>query len=79
MTVALTPNKKCFEKLLREYFSSTLPASLDPQFRSNVKTDCHGSPHMDSKQLKGKCLLMLFVGYSSAFNTIDPAKFDPRL
>ncbi len=41
--VALTPIfSKCFEKLIREYICSVLPASLDPlqfAYRSNRSTD----------------------------------------
>ncbi len=65
--VALTPIfSKCFEKLVREHICSVLPASLDPlqfAYRSNGST----------------YVRMLFVDYSSAFNTIVPATLVAKL
>ncbi len=78
--VALTPIfSKCFEKLIRDYICSVLPASLDPlqfAYRSNRSTDdaitftLHTAlSHLENKNTY---MRMLFVDYSSAFNTIVP-------
>ncbi len=79
--VALTPIfSECFEKLVREHICSVLPASLDPlqfAYRSNRSTDdaiafpLHTAlSHLENKNTYVR---MLFVDYSSAFNTIVPA------
>ncbi len=76
----LTPIfSKCFEKLVRDYICSVLPASLDPlqfTYRSNRSTDnaiaftLHTAfSHLENKNTYAR---MLFVDYSSAFNTIVP-------
>ncbi len=76
--VALTPIfSKCFEKLIRDHICSVLPASLDPlqfAYRRNRSTDdaiaftLHTAlSHMENKNTYVR---MLFVDYSSAFNTI---------
>ncbi len=71
---------KCFEKLIRDYICSLLPASLDPlQFTycSNRSTDdaIAFTVHTALSHLENKhtYVRMLFVDYSSAFNTIVPA------
>ncbi len=85
--VALTPIfSKCFEKLVRDYICSVLPASLDPlqfAYRSNRSTDdaiaftLHTAlSHLENKNTYVK---MLFVDYSSAFNTIVPATLVAKL
>ncbi len=85
--VAQTPIfSKCFEKLIRDYICSVLPASLDPlqfAYRSNRSTDdaiaftLHTAlSHLENKNTYVK---MLFVAYSSAFNTIDPATLVAKL
>ncbi len=87
--VALTPPifSKCFEKLFRDYICSVLPASLDPlqyAYRSNRSTDdaiaftpAHCSPpHLENKNTYVR---MLFVDYSSAFDTIVPATLVAKL
>ncbi len=85
--VALTPIfSKCFEKLIRDYIYSVLPASLDPlqfAYRSNRSTDdaiaftLHTAlSHLENKNTYGR---MLFVDYSSAFNTIVPATLVAKL
>ncbi len=71
---------KCFEKLIRDYICSVLPASLDPlqfAYHSNRSTDdaiafnLHTAlSHLENKNTYVR---MLFVDYSSAFNTIVPA------
>ncbi len=85
--VALTPIfSKCFEKLIRDYICSVLPASLDPlqfAYRSNRSTDdaiaftLHTAlSHLENKNAYVR---MLFVDYSSAFNTIVPATLVVKL
>ncbi len=71
---------KCFEKLIRDYICSVLPVSLDPlqfAYRSNRSTDdtiaftLHTAlSHLENKNTYVR---MMFVDYSSAFNTIVPA------
>ncbi len=85
--VALTPIiSKCFEKLIRDHICSVLPASLDPlQFTycSNRFTDdaivftLHTAlSHLDKRNTYVR---MLFVDYSSPFNTIVPSKLVVKL
>ncbi len=85
--VALTPIfSKCFEKLIRDYICSVLPALLDPlQFAycSNHSTDkaiaftLHAPlSHLENSKTYVR---MLFVDYSSAFNTIVPATLVAKL
>ncbi len=85
--VALTPIfSKCFEKLVREHICSVLPASLDPlqfAYRSNRSTDDAFAftlrtalSHLENKNTYVR---MLFVDYSSAFNTIVPATLVAKL
>ncbi|KAK1802089.1 hypothetical protein P4O66_004432 [Electrophorus voltai] len=72
---------KCFEKLVRDFITSSLPASMDPlQFAycHNRSTDdaiahlLHTTlTHLDEG--RGNYVNMLFVDYSSAFNTIIPS------
>ncbi len=86
-SVALTPIfSKCFENLIREHICSVLPASLDPlqfAYRSNRSTDddiaftLHTAlSHLENKNTYVR---MLFVDYSSAFNTIVPATLVAKL
>ncbi len=85
--VALTPIfSKCFEKLIRNYIYSVLTASLDPlQFAycSNRSTDdaIAFTLHTALSHLENKTtyVRMLFVDYSSAFNTIVPATLVAKL
>ncbi len=85
--VALTPIfSKCFEKLVRDYICSVLPASLDPlqfAYRCNRSIDdaiaftLHTAlSHLENKNTYVR---MLFVDYSSAFNTIVPATLVAKL
>ncbi len=85
--VALTPIfSKCFEKLVRDYICSVLPASLDPlqfAYRSNRSTDdaiaftLHTAlSHLENKNTYVR---MLFMDYISAFNTIVPATLVAKL
>ncbi|KAM7373781.1 hypothetical protein PAMA_022061 [Pampus argenteus] len=85
--VALTPVvMKCFEKLVRNHITSALPRSLDPHqfaYRANrstedaVATALHAAlSHLEGQ---GNYVRMLFVDYSSAFNTILPHRLVTKL
>ncbi|KAI4902911.1 hypothetical protein NFI96_020436 [Prochilodus magdalenae] len=68
------------------HICSSVPATMDPHqfaYRSNRSTDdaialtVHSAlTHLDRKNT---CVRMLFIDYSSAFNTIIPAKLIPKL
>ncbi|KAI4875852.1 hypothetical protein NFI96_001584, partial [Prochilodus magdalenae] len=86
-SVALTSTAmKCFERLVKTHISSSLPATMDPHqfaYRSNRSTDdavaltVHSAlTHLDRKNTYVRTL---FIDYSSAFNTIIPAKLIPKL
>ncbi len=85
--VALTPIfSKCFEKLIRDYICSVLPASLDPlQFAyfSNRSTDdaiaftC--TLLSPTWKIRTPIVRILFVDYSSVCNTIVPATLAAKL
>ncbi len=81
--VALTSTvMKVFERLLKKHICSSIPATLDPlqfAYRPNRSMDdaisqvLHSSlTHIDSKN--GNYVRLLFIDYSSAFNTIVPTK-----
>ncbi len=76
--VALTSTvMKVFERILKNHICSSIPATLDPlqfAYRPNRSTDdaisqvLHSSlTHIDSKN--GNYVRLLFIDYSSAFNT----------
>ncbi|KAK1794175.1 hypothetical protein P4O66_011076, partial [Electrophorus voltai] len=78
---------KCFEKLVRDFITSSLPASMNPlQFaiRHNHTTD-DATAHLLQTTLtrldegRGNYVKMLFVDYSSAFNTIIPSLLTSKL
>ncbi len=86
--VALTSTvMKVFERLLKKHICSSIPATLDPlqfAYRPNRSTDdaisqiLHSSlTHIDSKN--GKYVRLLFIDYSSAFNTRVPTKLAVKL
>lgn len=85
--VALTPVvMKCFEKLVRGHVTSHLPKGLDPHqfaYRANLSTEdaittaLHAA--LSHLEQKGSYVRMLFVDYSSAFNTILPHKLLNKL
>ncbi len=85
--VALTSTvMKVFERLLKKHICSSIPATLDPlQFAycPNRSTDdaisiLHSClTHIDSKN--GNYVRLLFIDYSSAFNTIVPTKLAVKL
>lgn len=78
---------KCFERLMRDHITSSLPATIDSlqfAYRTNRSTDdaishlLHTSlSHLDTG--RGNYVRMLFVDYSSAFNTIIPSKLFTKL
>ncbi len=80
--VALTSTvMKVFERLLKNHICSSTPATLDPlqlAYRPNRSTDDAISQvlhsyltHIDNKY--GNYVRLLFIDYSSAFNTIVPS------
>ncbi len=86
--VALTSTvMKVFERLLKKHICSSIPATLDPlqfAYRPNRSTDdaisqvLHSSlTHIDSKN--GNYVRLLFIDYSSAFNTRVPTKLAVKL
>ncbi len=84
--VALTSTViKVFERLVKNHICSSVPVTLDPlQFHPNRSTDdvishvLHSSlTHIDSNN--GNYVRMLFIVYSSAFNTIVPIKLAFKL
>ncbi len=86
--VALTSTvMKVFERLLKKHICSSIPVTLDPlqfAYRPNRCTDdaisqvLHSSlTHIDSKN--GNYVRLLFIDYSSAFNTIVPTKLAVKL
>ncbi len=78
---------KVFERLVKNHICSSIPATLDPlqfAYRPNRSTDdaisqvLHSSlSHIDSKN--GNYVRLLFIDYSSAFNTIVPIKLAVKL
>ncbi len=86
--VALTSTvMKVFERLLKKHICSSIPATLDPlqfAYRPNRSTDdaisqiLHLSlTHIDSTNRN--YVMLLFIDYSSAFNTIVPTKLPVKL
>ncbi len=86
--VALTSTvMKVFERLLKNHICSSIPVTLDPLqfvYHPNRSTDdaisqvLHSSlTHIDSKN--GNYVRLLFIDYSSAFNTIVPPKLAVKL
>uniref|UniRef100_A0A6I8PZ49 Reverse transcriptase domain-containing protein n=1 Tax=Xenopus tropicalis TaxID=8364 RepID=A0A6I8PZ49_XENTR len=85
--VALTSiAMKCFERIVKAHITSLLPASLDSlqfAYRSNRSTDnaiaiaLHTAlSHLDQRNTYVR---MLFIDYSSAFNTIVPSRLVMKL
>ena len=77
---------KCFERLVLAHVKSTIPQTLDQfqfAFRENrstedaIATALHFTiTHLDTANT---CVRMLFIDYSSAFNTIPPSKLINKL
>ncbi len=78
---------KDFERLVKSHICSSIPVTLDPlqfAYRPNRSTDdaisqvLHSSlTHIDSSN--GNYARLLFIDYSSAFNTIVPIKLASKL
>ncbi len=78
---------KVFERLVKNHICSSISVTLDPlqfAYRPNRSTDdaishaLHSSlTHIDSKN--GNYVSLLFIDYSSAFNTIVPIKLAFKL
>jgi hypothetical protein len=77
---------KCFERLVKDHITSTLPTAQDPlqfAYRPNRSTDdaftiaLHTAPsHLDKRNT---FVRMQFVDCSSAFNNIVPSKLITQL
>ena len=85
--VALTSvSMKCFERLVMAHINTIIPETLDPlqfAYRPNRSTDdaisiaLHTAlSHLDKRNTYVR---MLFIDYSSAFNTIVPSKLITKL
>ncbi|KAJ8342690.1 hypothetical protein SKAU_G00326180 [Synaphobranchus kaupii] len=85
--VALTPIiMKCFKRLVLSYIKATIPASLDPHqfaYRPNRSTEDAISLTLHSAlthlEESGSYVRILFIDYSSAFNTVIPRKLISKL
>ena len=85
--VALTSTiMKCFERLVMRHIKSQLPATLDPMqfaYRPNRSTDdaINTAIHLALSHLdqKDTYVRMLFIDFSSAFNTIIPQQLITKL
>ncbi|MCP4487325.1 MAG: DUF1891 domain-containing protein [Gammaproteobacteria bacterium] len=85
--IALTPViTKCFEKLVLRHIKACLPPTLDPHqfaYRPNrstedaIATALHTA--LSHLERQGSYVRMLFIDYSSAFNTIIPDILIPKL
>ncbi len=77
--VALTSTvMKVFERLLKKHICSSIPVTLDPlqfAYRPNRSTDDAISQVLHY----GNYVRLLFIDYSSAFNTIVPTKLAVKL
>ena len=77
---------KCFERLVKNHISSTLTDILDPlqfAYRPNRSKDDAititlrtALSHLDKRNTNVR---MIFINYSSAFNTIVPSKLITKL
>ncbi|KAI3377374.1 hypothetical protein L3Q82_008562, partial [Scortum barcoo] len=85
--VALTPIiTKCFDRLVLAHLKSCLPPTLDPHqfaYRQNRSTEDAVSialhsvlSHLDNKNTYAR---LLFIDFSSAFNTVIPSKLITKL
>ena len=77
---------KCFERLVKDYITSTLPATLDPlQFAYHPKRSTDDAiaitlhTALSHLEKRNTYVRMLFIDYSSAFNTIVPSKLIIKL
>uniref|UniRef100_A0A8C6LAW8 Reverse transcriptase domain-containing protein n=1 Tax=Nothobranchius furzeri TaxID=105023 RepID=A0A8C6LAW8_NOTFU len=85
--IALTPVvTKCFEKLVQKHIKDFLPPSMDPcqfLYKANKSTEdaISNALHSSLQHLEnpGTSVRMLFIDFSSAFNTIIPNIFVAKL
>uniref|UniRef100_A0A8L0DJB6 Reverse transcriptase domain-containing protein n=1 Tax=Oncorhynchus mykiss TaxID=8022 RepID=A0A8L0DJB6_ONCMY len=77
---------KCFERLVKDHITSTLPDTLDSlqfAYRPNRSTDDAISTTLHTALThlgkRNTYVRMLFIDYSSAFNTIVPSKLVIKL
>lgn len=77
---------KCFERVIKKHICDSLPDTLDPlQFAYRTKRSTDDAialaVHTSLSHLErgNSYVRMLFIDYSSAFNTIIPAKLVPKL
>ncbi|KAL0154386.1 hypothetical protein M9458_050352 [Cirrhinus mrigala] len=85
--IALTPiMMKCFERLVMRNIKTSLPNTLDPlqfAYRPNRSTDDAISstlhPALTHLENKDSYVRMLFIDFSSAFNTIIPQQLIHKL
>ena len=77
---------KCFERLIKDHITSTLPVTLDPlqfAYRPNSSTDdaititLHTV--LSDLDTQNTYVRMVFIDYSSAFNTLVPSKLIIKL
>ncbi len=76
---------KCFERLVMRHIKSSLPNTLDPfqfAYRPNRSTDDAKSTNLHLAlthlEQKDSYVRMLFIDFSSAFNTIIPQQLIPK-
>jgi hypothetical protein len=77
---------KCFERLIMAHINTVMPETLDPLhliYRPNRSTDdaisialYHALSHLEKRNTDVR---MLFIDFSSAFNTIVPRKLITKL
>ena len=74
---------KCFERLVLAHLKTSLPPTLDPyQFTYSQNRNTEDAiftvlhSHLDNGNIYVR---MLFIDYSSAFNTIIPSKLNTKL
>lgn len=81
--VALTPiTMKCFERPIRQHMVSKLPSTFDPcQFAYRPNRSISTALHLSLQHLEEKTthVRMLFMDFSSAFNTIIPQHMVTKL
>ncbi len=85
--IALTPiMMKCFERLVTQKIKNSFPNTLDPlqfAYRPNLSTDdaISSTLHLALTHLENKdsYVRMLFIDFSSAFNTIIPQQLINKL
>ncbi len=85
--VALTPViMKCFERLVQQHIKASLPDTFDPYqfaYRTNRSTEDAIATALHTALLHlehpGSYVRMLFIDYSSAFNTVLPDRLVAKL